>query len=98
LERTHSIQLLKNAVPHASKTTLLANLCIVLDNGSLQAFSVLDVDCLYIAVQLLLGSLFVITLAGDADAETVRDALDPGFPHFLVELGVETNVLCALLT
>lgn len=69
----------------------------VLDNGGLQALGVLDVDGLDVRVQLLLGALLVVALAGDADADAEGDALDAGLPHLLVQLGVEADVLGALV-
>ena len=69
----------------------------VLDDGGLETLGVLDVDGLNVGVQLLLGALLVVTLARDADAQAVRDTLDTGLPHLLVELGVEADVLGALL-
>jgi hypothetical protein len=57
----------------------------------------LDVDSLDVGVELLLGALLVVTLAGDADTEAERNTLDTGFPDLLVELGVETDVGGALL-
>lgn len=72
------------------------HLC-VLDNGGLETLGVLDVDGLDVAVELLLGVLLVVTLAGDADTETERNALDAGLPDLLVELGVEADVGGALM-
>lgn len=71
------------------------HLC-VLDNGRLETLCVLDIHGLDVAVQFLLGTLLVVTLSGDADAETEGDALDAGFPDLLVELGVEADVGCTL--
>lgn len=68
----------------------------VIDGGGVQTLGVLDVDGLDVGVQTLLGTLLVVTLAGDADAETEGDALDTGFPDFLVQLGVEADVFGAL--
>ena len=62
----------------------------------MQTLGVLDVDGLDVGVQLLLGTLLVVTLAGDAHPETERNTLDTGFPDLLVQLGVETDVLGAL--
>jgi len=69
----------------------------VLDDGGLQTLGVLNVDGLHVRVQLLLGALLVVSLTGDADAQTERNALDAGFPNLLVELGVEADVLGALI-
>ena len=68
----------------------------VLNNGGLQTLGVLDVDGLDVRVQLLLGALLVVSLTGDADTQAERNALDTGFPHLLVKLGVEADVLGAL--
>jgi hypothetical protein len=53
-----------------------------------ETLGVLDVDGLDVGVQLLLGTLLVVTLTADAHTQTERNALDAGFPHLLVELGV----------
>ena len=68
----------------------------ILDNGGLETLGVLDVDGLDVAVELLLGGLLVVTLAGDADTETERNALDTGFPDLLVQLRVEADIRGAL--
>jgi hypothetical protein len=62
-----------------------------------ETLGLLDVDGLDVGVQLLLGTLLVVTLAGNADTELEWDALDTGFPDLLVELGVEADVGGALL-
>lgn len=59
--------------------------------------AVLDVDGLYVAVQLLLGGFLVVTLAADTHSHAEWDTLDAGFPDFLVQLGVETDVVRALI-
>jgi hypothetical protein len=69
----------------------------ILDDLGVQALGVLDVDGLDVRVQLLLGALLVVSLSGDADTETERNALDAGFPNLLVELRVEADVLGALV-
>ena len=63
----------------------------------METLGLLDVDSLDVGVELLLGVLLVVTLTGDADTETVGDALDTGLPDLLVELGVDTDVGGALL-
>lgn len=68
----------------------------VLDDSGVETLGVLDVDGLDVGVELLLGALLVVTLAGDANAETEGNALDAGFPDLLVKLGVEADVLGAL--
>lgn len=62
----------------------------------MQTLGVLDVDGLDVGVQTLLGTLLVVTLAGDANTETEGDTLDTGLPDLLVESGVETDVLGTL--
>ena len=68
----------------------------VLDNGGLETLGVLDVDGLDVAVELLLGTLLVVTLTRDADTEAERNALDTALPDLLVELGVEADIVGAL--
>lgn len=68
----------------------------VIDGGGVQTLGVLDVDGLDVGVQTLLGTLLVVTLAGDADAETEGDALDTGLPDLLVQGRVDTDILGAL--
>ena len=63
----------------------------------MEALGVLDVDGLDVGVETLLGVLLVVTLAGDADTDTEGNALDTGFPDLLVQLGVDADVLGALL-
>lgn len=62
----------------------------------METLGVLDVDGLDVGVQTLLSTLLVVTLAGDANAETERNTLDTGLPDLLVQLGVEADVLGAL--
>ena len=54
----------------------------------METLGVLDVDGLDVGVELLLGTLLVVTLTGDADTEAERNALDTGLPDLLVKLGV----------
>ena len=72
------------------------NHLLVVDNSGVETLGLLDVDGVDHRVQLLLGVLLVVTLAGDADTQTEGNALDTGFPDLLVELGVEADVLGAL--
>lgn len=58
----------------------------------METLGVLHVDGLDVAVELLLGALLVVTAAGDADAETVGNALDTLLPDLLVELGVDADI------
>jgi len=62
-----------------------------------ETLGVLDVDGLDVGVQLLLGTLLVVTLARYPDAKAERDTLDAGLPDLLVELGVQADVAGALL-
>lgn len=55
----------------------------------------LRLDVLDDRVELLLGILVVVALAGKADAETVRDVLDTGGPDGLVEASINADVLGA---
>lgn len=64
----------------------------------METLGVLDVDGLDVGVQLLLGALLVVTLAGDADAQAEGNTLDAGLPDLLVELGVEADVAGLLLS
>ena len=70
---------------------------LIINNDGVETLGLLDVDGLDIGVELLLGALLVVTLAADADAETEGNTLDTGFPDLLVQLGVEADVLGALL-
>lgn len=63
----------------------------------METLGLLDVDGLDVGVELLLGTLLVVTLAGDADTEAERNALDTGFPDLLVQLGVEADIGGTLL-
>ncbi|KAA8574956.1 hypothetical protein EYC84_004186 [Monilinia fructicola] len=67
------------------------HLCI-LDNNSVEALWVLDIDGLDVTVQLLLGTLLVVTLSRDSYAKSEWNTLDTSFPNLLVQLGVETNI------
>lgn len=69
-----------------------SRLCGVLDDSGLQTLGVLDVDGLDVGVELLLGTLLVVTLTGDADTKAEWNTLDTGFPDLLVQLGVEADV------
>lgn len=69
---------------------------LLLNDNGLHALGVLDVDGLYVAVELLFGTLLVVTSPGDADAKSVRNALDTLLPDLLVQLGVEADIGGAL--
>ena len=72
-------------------------LCI-LHNDRLQALALLllHVHCLDIAVQLLLGTLLIVTLSRYPDAKSIWNALDARFPDLLVQLRVEAHIAGAL--
>jgi hypothetical protein len=61
-------------------------------------FFLLDIDRLHVAVQLLLSSLFVISLSADAHTQSEGDAFDAALPDFLVQLWVKADVAGALLS
>lgn len=62
----------------------------------METLGLLDVDGVDHGVELLLGVLLVVTLAGDADTETERNALDTGLPDLLVQGRVDADILGAL--
>lgn len=65
---------------------------LVLNDGGQETLGVLDVDGLDVGVELLLGTLLVVTLTADADTEAERNALDARLPDLLVQLRVEADV------
>lgn len=67
---------------------IIASTLSILNDLGVQTLGVLDVDGLDVGVELLLGTLLVVTLTGDADTEAERNALDTGLPDLLVKLGV----------
>jgi hypothetical protein len=69
----------------------LYRLCVLHHRG-LQTLGILDIHRLHIAVQLLFGTLLIVTLTRDADTEPEGNALDAGFPDLLVQLRVEADV------
>lgn len=69
---------------------------VFFNSHRLQTFGVLHIDGLNVAVQLLLGTVLVVTLTRDANAKSEWDTLDTALPDLLVELGVETDVLGTL--
>lgn len=80
--------------PLSGKQDTRPSLCfsLLFHNNRGQTLGVLDVDSLHVAVQLLLGTLLVVTASGNADAKAVRDTLDTILPDLLVQLGVQTDV------
>lgn len=79
----------------SSNTTLIDNLSI-LNNDRSQPLRILNIDRLHIRVKLLLRALLIIALPRNPHPKSVRHAFDPGFPDFLVELRVKTDVFGAL--
>ena len=69
---------------------------LLLNNHGVQALGVLDVDGLNVAVELLLGTLLVVTSARDSDPDPVCNTLDTLLPDLLVQLGVDADVGGAL--
>lgn len=68
----------------------------VFNNRRLQTLGVCDVNCLNVAVELLLCVLLIVTLTRDAHAKSEWHTLNTLLPHLLVELGVEADVFGAL--
>ena len=71
------------------------HLCI-LNHSSLETLRILNIHRLDVTVQLLLRALLVVTLSRDSDAKSVRNTLDTSLPDLLVQLGIKTNIGCAL--
>lgn len=69
---------------------------LLFDNNGVEALGVLDVHSLHVAVQLLLGTLLVVSASGNADAESVGNALYTVLPDLLVQRGVQTDISGAL--
>ena len=68
----------------------------ILHHRSGQSLRARHIHRLYITVQLLFGTLLVITFPGDTDTQAVWDTFDARFPHFLVELWVKTHIFRSL--
>ena len=66
-----------------------------LDDGRLESLGRLAGHVRDERVELLLGVLLVVSLAGDAESHPVWDGLDAHLPNLLVELRVEPDVLGA---
>lgn len=71
------------------------NLLLRLNDLSLESLGRGNVDSLDVGEKLLLGTLLVVSLSGDADSESVGSTLDAALPQLLVQLGVETNIRSA---
>lgn len=69
---------------------------LLLNHNGVEALGVLDVDSLDEAVQLLLGVLLVVSSPGNADADSVGNALDTRLPHLLVQSRVQADISGAL--
>lgn len=65
---------------------------LFLNNNRGEALGVLDVHSLNVAVQLLLGTLLVISSSGNSHSDSVVDTLDTLLPDLLVELGVDADI------
>ena len=70
---------------------------LFLDDGRHETLGVLDVDSLNVAVQLLLGTLLVVTAAANAHADSVGDTLNTLLPHLLIQLGIDADIGGTLL-
>lgn len=81
-------------IPSAEKGIIFS---LLLNNDRVKALGVLDVDSLNVAVQLLLGTLLVVTSSGNADTQSVGNALDTVLPNLLVQRGVQTDIRGTLL-
>ncbi len=68
----------------------------IFHDSSSQSLRARHIHRLNIAVQLLLRTLLVISLSRNSDTQSVRYAFDAGFPDFLVQLWVKTDVNCSL--
>ena len=58
----------------------------VLDNNSMQTLGLLllNVDGLHVAIQLLLGTLLIVSLSADAHTQSEGNAFDAALPDLLV--------------
>lgn len=63
----------------------------------MEALGVLNVNGLHVAVKLLLGTLLVVSSAGNADAESVGNTLNTLLPDLLVKHGVHADIGGTLL-
>lgn len=65
-----------------------------LDRDGVKTLGRLAGDVRDVAVELLLCALLVVSLSCDSESHSVWDVLDSHLPDLLVELWVETDVLC----
>jgi hypothetical protein len=65
---------------------------LVLHSNSSQSLRAWYIHRLHITVQLLLGAFLVVSLSRDPHTQSIGYAFDAGFPDFLVQLRVETDV------
>lgn len=79
----------------------MERLSLILNKSGLETLGALNVDGLDVRVELLGGSLLVVTLTGDADAKSEWASLDTGLPDLLVQLWVDADISgtldCALV-
>lgn len=91
----------KSLTPEPLISTTMERLSLILNKSGLETLGALDVDGLDVRVELLGGSLLVVTLAGDADAKSEWASLDTGLPDLLVQLWVDADISgtldCALV-
>lgn len=82
----------KSLTPEPLIPTTMERLSLILNKSGLETLGALDVDGLDVRVELLGGSLLVVTLAGDADAKSEWASLDTGLPDLLVQLWVDADI------
>lgn len=67
-----------------TRSQFLQTITLLLNDNSLETLGIFDVDGLDVAVELLFGTLLVVTSPGNADAESERNTLDTLLPDLLV--------------
>ena len=66
---------------------------LLVDDGGLETLAGAEAEDGHgVGVELLLGTLVVVTLALEAHTQSAGEVLDTVLPHLLVELGVKTNI------
>lgn len=65
---------------------------LLLNDDRVKTLGVLDIHGLNVAVQLLLGTLLIVTSSRNADTQSVGDTLDTVLPNLLVQSGVQTDI------
>ena len=68
----------------------------ILHNYSRQAFWILHIDRLNIAVKLLFCAFLIVSLSRYSDTQAKWDPFDTRFPDFLVQLRIKANVFRTL--